>query len=133
MVILRYMVGLIKPLLMALAAVFAPAKALILTSATLLAVDLLTGVWAAKKRGEPITSQGLRRTLTKLAVYESALLLAFIAEQYLIIDILPVSKIVSSFIAITELKSSYENINEIGGGDLLKSLITKLNGPNDQV
>jgi hypothetical protein len=121
----------LKTLVFALIAVFAPAKGIVLTSFALVLIDLVTGIWAAKKRGEPITSQGLRRTLTKLAVYESALLIAFLAEQYLISDLLPVSKIVSSYIGVVELKSVLENVNDIGGNDLLKALINKLNGPND--
>jgi hypothetical protein len=121
----------ITAILMACVAVLAPAKPLVLASTFLVLVDLITGIVAARKRGEAITSQGLRRTLSKLAVYEVALLLAFIAEKYLIIDLLPIAKIVSSFIAVTELKSVYENLNEIGGGDILKALISKLNGPND--
>ncbi len=121
----------LKTLVFALIAVFAPAKSIVLTSLALVVIDLITGIWAAKRRGEPITSQGLRRTLTKLAVYESALLLAFLAEQYLISDLLPVSKIVSSYIGVVELKSVLENVNDIGGNDLLKALINKLNGPND--
>lgn len=123
----------LEPLLVALLAIFAPAKSMILASLVMVLIDLLTGLIAARKRQEPITSSGLKRTIIKIAVYEVAILLAFLAETYLILDVLPVAKVVSSFVGITELKSIYENLNEIGGGDLLKSLISKLNGPNDQV
>ena len=121
----------LKALLIALIAVFAPAKGMVVASMSLVFIDLGVGVWAAKKRQETITSNGLRRTIVKLLVYESALLLAFIAETYLVLDIFPLAKIVSSFIGVAEIKSIFENINDIGGGDLLKALVSKLNGPNE--
>lgn len=125
------MSSLIKTLLIALVAVFAPAESMILSSMALIGVDLITGVMAAKKRNEPITSAGLKRTLVKIAVYEVALLLAFLAEQYLTMGFIPLARITASFIAVVELKSCYENLNDISGEDLLKTLLTKLNGPNE--
>lgn len=121
----------IKPLVVTLLAIFAPAKGMIITSLVMVLIDLLTGIIAARKRQEPITSSGLKRTIIKLAIYEVAILIAFLAETYLILDILPVAKIVSSFVGITELKSIYENLDSIAGGELLKSVIAKLQGPND--
>lgn len=121
----------IEPLVVTLLAIFAPAKGMIITSLVMVLIDLLTGIIAARKRQEPITSSGLKRTIIKLAIYEVAILIAFLAETYLILDILPVAKIVSSFVGITELKSIYENLDSIAGGELLKSVIAKLQGPND--
>lgn len=121
----------LEPILIVLIALFAPIKSTILTAFAMVVLDLITGVWAAKVRKDPITSNGLKRTLIKLFIYETAICLAFIAETYLILDLFPVAKIVSSFVGVTELKSIYENLNEIGGGDLLKAVISKLNGPNE--
>jgi len=112
--------------ILAIVTVFAPIQAALATVMVLIIVDLATGIAAAKKRKEAITSSGLKRTVIKFFIYETALILAFLCGQYLI-DILPVVKIVSTFIGLTELKSCYENLNEISGGDLLKQLISKLN------
>jgi phage-related holin len=118
---------------MTLVVVFAPAKAMVITAAAFVGIDLVVGVLAARKRKEPITSNGFRRTLTKLAIYEVALLLAFLADQYLLVELPYMARIVSNFVAVSELKSIYENLNELGGGDILKTLIAKLNGPNDEM
>lgn len=117
----------LEALLVTLLAIFAPAKAMLLTALTLVIIDLVTGLIAAKKRAEPITSSGLKRTVIKILIYELAIAIAFIAETYLILDVLPVAKIVSSFVGITELKSIMENLNDIGGGNLLAQIISSLN------
>jgi hypothetical protein len=62
----------------------------------------------------------------KLAVYESVVLLAFLVEQYLTGDFVPIVKILSGYIGITELKSCMENMEDITGVPILKALIDKL-------
>lgn len=118
-------------LFLALVAVFAPAKGMILSAAMLITIDLVTGLMAAKKQNVPITSSGLRRTIVKLLVYEAAIMLAFITQQYLMPEI-PVANIASGFVGVTELTSCLENINIIGGGDLLKNLVNKLGSDNKE-
>lgn len=116
--------------LLTIVAVFAPAKAVIITTGVLIASDLLTGIWAAWSRGEPITSAGFRRSVTKMVVYEIAVLLAFLTQTYLTGEIVPVLSLVSCFIGLTEMKSIIENLNDIAGGSLLKSLLKKLDSDN---
>ena len=117
-------------LLITVLAIFAPAKAMVLTTLSLCLVDLITGVLAARKRGETITSAGLGRTITKLAVYETAVLLAFLTQQYLTGPNVPCAQIVASLIGLTELTSCMENMNSISGTDVLKSVIDKLSSKN---
>lgn len=117
----------IKNALLAIALVFVPIKGALLTVLILILFDLITGVLAAKKRNEPISSKNLRRTVTKLFVYEITMLVTFLAETYLIGDIFPLVKIVGAFIGLAELKSVIENLNDIGGGNLLASILDKLN------
>lgn len=112
-----------------MAAIFAPIQSLLMTTGIMIFIDFITGVLAAKKRGEPITSAGFRRSLTKIFVYEAALMLAFLAETYMS-DILPFVKMAAAMISIVELKSIYENLNGISGEDLLKGLIDKLGSAN---
>jgi len=123
-------VKILEAAFIAIAIVFTPIKNLLLTTGIMIFVDLISGILAARKRNESITSSGLRRTLTKLFVYESAIMLAFLTEHYMS-DVLPFIKMASAMISIVELKSVYENLNEISGSDLLKSLINKL-GSNNQ-
>lgn len=117
---------LLQNLAIAILAVLAPIKAVLLTTMVLVASDLVLGVIAAHKRKEKITSQGLRRTAAKLFVYEMAIMLGFLAETYLIGPIAPVSKVISAFIGLTELKSIVENLNDISGQSVFKVLINKI-------
>ena len=122
----------LKSILAGLLVVFMPVHAAVTTVFVLIMADLICGILAARKRKEPITSAALRRTITKILVYESALLLAFLAETYLIHGLIPVTTLVSSMIGIVELKSVYENLDTVSGGELLKSVISKLGSDNDQ-
>lgn len=110
--------------------IFAPAKGMILAAFALVIVDLITGIIASHKTGKPITSSGLQRTIVKLFVYETAIMLAFIVQVYMMADI-PVANIVSSFVGITELKSCYENIDLIAGENLLKRIISRFGSTNE--
>jgi phage-related holin len=112
-----------------LAAIFAPIQAVLITTMVLIGVDFVTGIVAARKRGEVITSSGFRRTISKLVVYELALVVGFLAERYMM-PMLPVCKMVSSLIALTEIKSIYENLDSASGGDLLKSIVSKIGSDN---
>lgn len=105
--------------------VFAPIKAQLITVLTLIAVDLISGILAARKRKEPINSKGLRKTLAKFLIYEIAIILAFLVDQYLVPG-LNLARIASTFVGITELKSCYENLNELSNDNLLKSILEKL-------
>lgn len=120
-------------LALAVLAVFAPIEGTIITTLCLVLADCMFGIAAAKKRKEPITSAGLRRTLTKLFVYEAAVLLAYLVEVYLVRGLLPVSKIITSFIGLTELQSIFESLDIINGSPLLASIVSKLGSENDKI
>lgn len=112
---------------LALLAVFAPIKTILLGALVLILADLITGVWAAKVRKEAITSAGLRRTIGKLFVYESSICLAYIAQHYVMQDAIEIIKVLTTFIALVEIKSLLENIDVIYGTPLLKVVIDKIN------
>ena len=119
-------------LMLSVVAVFAPIKALILTTGVIIFADLILGIWAAKKRGEKINSAGIRRTTTKIAVYHTAILLGFLIETYMLEGFIPISKIAGGLIGVVEAKSIMENLNEIHGSDIFKDLIKKLGSVNDK-
>lgn len=122
----------LKALLLSILAVFAPAQAMILTALALVVMDLITGVLAAKKQNIPITSAGLRRTISKLFIYEIAIMLGFLTQTYLTGDHVPVASIISGFIGLTELTSCLENLNTMSGNDLLKAILDKIGSKNDK-
>lgn len=121
-----------KPLtwFLAVLSVFAPIKTAVIAALILVIADLITGLLAAHKQGIPITSSGIKRTVGKIALYEVAIILGFLAETYLTSSILPVCKLVTSVVGLTELKSILENMDIIYGGDLWQDLISKITASN---
>jgi hypothetical protein len=124
---------LLEGLIAAILAVFAPIKMILITTIVIVFGDLITGLIAAHKRGEPLKSAGLRRTVTKLAIYLSAICVGFLVETYMLEGYLAVSKIVAGLIGVVELKSLLENLDSINGSPLFKSLIKKLGSVNDDI
>lgn len=118
-------------ILIAILAIFTPVKEVMISTLVLIAIDLISGIVAAKKRGESIKSSGFQRTLVKIVVYEIAIAIGFIAQHYLMGDVIPVCNIIGSYVGLTELTSIYENIDGIAGGQLLKTILSRLNSKND--
>lgn len=123
-----YLVGLV----ISLAAVFAPIKATLIVTGVLIFVDLITGILAARKRGEPIKSAGLRRTATKIFVYNIAVCTGFLVEKFMLDGFMPVSKIAAGLISVVEFVSILENLNTVNGHPIFKQLIDKLGSVNDK-
>jgi len=111
--------------------IFAPAKDLFIAVGILIVADLVTGIMAAYKEGKPITSAAIRRTVSKMVVYNIAVGSGFLVQHYLMADLMPVSSIVSSAIGLAELKSILENLDKVNGGSVVKSIILRLGSVND--
>ena len=85
--------------------------------------DWITGVWAAIKRNEKITSGGLRRTIEKGVMYSLAIVLVLIVEsaffgtQYVV-------ALVAMYISFVELFSNLENISNITGSNIIGAVRT---------
>jgi phage-related holin len=116
-------------LLISAALVLAPIKATLAVTLLLTLADLITGVLAARKRGEAITSAGFKKTVVKILVYECVVILGFLVERFLVGDILPIVKIAGGMVGLTELKSVLENLEDLTGMPLLQALINRLNPP----
>lgn len=116
----------LETLILALAAVFAPVKAVMITAMSLVIIDLITGVMAARKRGEKITSSGFKRTVGKIFLYESAICIGFLVQQYLTGELFPASKLIAALIGLTELKSILENLDGISDDSFFKTIITRV-------
>jgi phage-related holin len=111
--------------------VFAPIHAILLVAGILIFADLITGVWAAKVRGEKITSAAFRRTVTKMFIYHGVLITGFLLEVYLLESMVPVAKLAGAAIGVTEFLSILENASRILGEDLFKKLRRALGSEND--
>ena len=120
----------LRPLLLSVLAFLAPIQTLLCVVFVLVLLDFITGVWAAKKRGEAIKSAAMRRSVSKLFVYEFALLGGLLI-QTLVGQSIPVVNLIAGMIGLVEGKSLLENLNVIYGGDLFKSVLEKLGSKND--
>lgn len=121
----------LEGLVISILAVFAPIKTIIASMLFLVFCDQLTGMWAAHKRGESMTSAAMRRTYSKIAIYLIGVLCAYVVEVYMISNAFPLSKLIAGCVGSIELKSILENCNEIYGSNIFQTLITKLGSKND--
>lgn len=123
--------SLLKYILLSFVAIFAPIKMLIITVGVLIFTDLILGILAAKKRKETITSAALRRTVTKMFVFQAAILTGYLLEVYLLDSIIPITKLVAAVIGTTEFVSILENTSELTGLNFT-DIIKKLGSKNDE-
>lgn len=104
--------------------VLAPIKSVLLAVSALVVADFITGIWAAIKKKERISSNGINKSIMKSLAYMLLIIVSFIMERYLM-DGVPVVKVVSAMITLREGKSFFENMHVITGLNLLDGLMTK--------
>jgi phage-related holin len=82
----------------------------------LVIIDMGTGIMAAKYRKEPITSKGMRRTVTKIMLYSVAIISA---QGMQLVFLTPAGIdahlpfVVAGLVALTEFKSLLENVEAV--------------------
>lgn len=123
----------LQKILLASVAALAPIQAIMLSVGFLIFADLITGIWAALKRGEKVSSAAMRRTVSKMVIYQLAVIGAFVLETHLMGGLLPVTKIVAGVIGLVEFKSMLENSSAIVGGDVFKLIMKKIGSENDKL
>lgn len=104
------------------ASYFAPTFHLLLAIGFMVAVDFITGVLAAKKNKEEITSKKMRATGIKLLGYMLTILVAHVFQKHFLPEI-EVMKIVAGLLAFFELKSLDENMKTITGKSIFKQFL----------
>jgi phage-related holin len=92
---------------------------------TLLAFDFAFGIAASWKKGEAITSHRMWNTFSKMALYCLGILLSHVVELWLAPEI-PWVRIITYFIAITEMYSVYESLTTLSGRDFFSFLKEQL-------
>lgn len=97
-----------------LTAIIAPITDLIGGLFILIIIDFITGLAAAKKQKRSIRASEMSNTVRKLFLYFPVVLAGHLVD-YLFLPELPILKITSGFIAMTELKSIFENFNDVFG------------------
>ena len=94
-----------------------PIKGFLLFCVAVVFADTITGIKAARKEGQKISSKGLYRTTEKIVVYFVAILIFEGAKNTFDIPF-PITYMVAMMISGTELFSVAENIKRITGVEL---------------
>ena len=102
---------------------FLPIKHFLIFTIFVVFADTLTGIKAAKKEGQKISSKGLYRTTEKIVIYFTSILIFEGAKNTFSIPF-PITYMVAMMISCTELYSVAENVKRITGVEL-GTLITK--------
>lgn len=112
-------------ILLACLAYFADVKNLFHAVLVFMVIDWITGVYASYKlRTKGVswfTSYKMRRTIEKFVFYMMAIAVSYIFRVEFL-DSIPLGKIVAGYIAITEIKSIFENISRIMGISLFNEI-----------
>ena len=122
----------LKILVIAAFAALAPIHGIMGAAGALIIIDLTVGIMAARKRQEPITSSALRRTVSKIVIYELAIIAGFLLQHYMLSDELAVTKLVASAIGMVEVKSIIENLDAVNGAPLFANILSLLGSDNDK-
>jgi predicted neutral ceramidase superfamily lipid hydrolase len=114
-------------------AVFLPIKELMLTIGFLVAADMLVGIWKALKLKQRIRSRRMSDTITKLLLYQIAIMSGFLIESFIIAELIPITKLVATVIAVIEFKSIVESIESVTGKDLWSKLKTIIGRKSEDI
>jgi hypothetical protein len=119
--------------LLASLAVFLPIKELMLTIGFLVAADMVVGIWKALKLKQRIRSRRMSDTVTKLLLYQIAIMSGFLIETFIIAELIPITKLVATVIAVIEFKSIIESIESVTGKDLWSKIKTIIGRKSEDI
>ena len=117
-------------LLAVVSAFFLPITGILFLIGFSILVDTITGIWKAKKLKIKITSRGLSAIVSKLFLYEMAVILIYLIDKFILNDILlqffsvplMLTKILSLVLCSIEVISIKENIKAVKGIDLWQAM-----------
>lgn len=122
-----------KTWILACMSIFLPIRELMLTIGFLVGADMVVGIWKALKTGQKIRSRRMSDTITKMLLYQLAIVSGFLIEKYIITDILPIAKLIGSVIAIIEFKSIVESIESVTGQNLWTKIKEVIGRKSDDI
>lgn len=113
-------------LLAVIGAFFLPISGILFLIGFAIVIDTLTGIWKSRKLGIPITSRKLSAIVSKLFLYEVAVIGFYLIDYWILNDIILVffsiplmlTKILSLVLCSIECISINENIKAVKGVDI---------------
>ena len=130
--------------LMILGGFFLPVIYILLTVGTMIAVDTIFALYKCHKKNILITSRGLSQMISKMVLYQSAVILFYIIEKYIMHDFvieftnidLFLTKIIAMVLISIEIKSIDETFTNLYGYSMIKKgvdTIKRLKSIKDEV
>ena len=109
---------------------FLPITGILFLIGFAIVIDTITGIWKSKKLGVPITSRKLSAIISKLMLYEVAVILFYLIDRFILNDIILVffsiplmlTKILSLVLVSIEVISISENYKAVKGIDLWQAM-----------
>jgi hypothetical protein len=109
---------------------FLPITGILFLIGFAIVVDTVTGIWKSKKLGVPITSRKLSAIISKLMLYEIAVILFYLIDRFILNDIiltffsvpLMLTKILSLVLVSIEVMSINENYEAVRGINMWKAM-----------
>ena len=117
-------------LLAVISTFFLPITGILFLIGFAIVIDTITGIWKSKKLGVPITSRKLSAIISKLMLYEIAVILFYLIDRFILNDIiltffsvpLMLTKILALVLVSIETISISENYKAVKGIDLWQAM-----------
>jgi len=117
----------VKSIFLVFLSFISPIQSIIIAIFFLTLLDFITGIIASIKAKIAITSSGISRTVSKIFVYTTTIIVCHILTEYILkSQDFPILPLVSSLIAITEATSIFENLNIISNNNVITYIIRML-------
>jgi hypothetical protein len=94
---------------------------------------MVVGIWKAIKLGMKIRSRRMSDSITKMLLYQLAIVSGFLIETYIIDQLIPITKLIATVVAVIEFKSIVESIEAVTGKDLWGKIKTLVGRKNDDI
>ena len=119
-----------------IAAFLLPIKAIMITVGLAILADTVVGIYKSKKKGEKITSRKLSQVVSKMFLYQGAIVLFFCIEKFILVDFIVLftgiplflTKLVGALMVFIEVQSISESIESLTGKSIwvrIKEMITR--------
>lgn len=107
-------------------AFISPLVPLAVLVSTLIATDFIFGIYRAYKIGELINSRKMGHTISKMFLYNMAVLTVFMLEKIIVGTDMQFTKIAVGVIVMVEVKSIDESFKILYGFSIYESIIGKI-------
>lgn len=113
----------VSALISIIVAFLMPIIPLIIVVGLFIIADTFIGLWRSVKKDQKITSKRLSNIVSKMVLYQSAIILFFIMEKYILVDMVGyfikipwfITKVMACVLCSIELKSIDESVQEVLG------------------